>query len=66
VNTAAAPQVVVLQRNAPRRGRAVQAIARAGRDLCVYYQQFFIGPNTRSLVIPEHTPASRVRKGGSP
>jgi hypothetical protein len=33
VNTAAAPQVVVLQRNAPRRGRTVQAIARAWNSL---------------------------------
>jgi len=33
VNTAAAPQVVVLQRNATRRGRAVQTIARAWNSL---------------------------------
>jgi hypothetical protein len=33
VNTAAAMQVVVLQRNATRRGRAVQAIARAWNSL---------------------------------
>ena len=33
MNTAAATQVVVLQRNAPRRGRAVQAIARAWHSL---------------------------------
>ena len=33
MNTAAATQVVVLQRNAPQRGRAVQAIARAWNSL---------------------------------
>ena len=33
MNTAAATQVVVLQRNAPRRGRAVQTIARAWNSL---------------------------------
>ncbi|VTU30461.1 GntR family transcriptional regulator [Variovorax sp. PBL-E5] len=40
-------------------GLYMQAVARAGRDLCVYYQQFFIAPNQRVLVLPEHTPASQ-------
>lgn len=40
-------------------GLYMQAIARAGKDLCVYYQQFFIAPNKRVLVLPEHTPASQ-------
>jgi GntR family transcriptional regulator len=37
-------------------GLFMQAVARAGRDLCVYYQEFFIPPNARALAFPEHTP----------
>ena len=36
-------------------GLFVQAIARAGRDVCVYYQEFCIPPNDRALRFPEHT-----------
>lgn len=32
-----------------------QAIARAGRDVCVYDQEFCIPPNDRALRFPEHT-----------
>lgn len=40
-------------------GLFMQAIARAGKEICVYYQQFFIAPNARVLVLPESTPASQ-------
>lgn len=36
-------------------GLFMQAIARAGTDTCVYYQEFFIPPNERALKFPEHT-----------
>lgn len=39
------------------RGLFMQAVARAGRDLGVYYQEFFIAPNDRALQFPEHTAA---------
>jgi GntR family transcriptional regulator len=35
----------------------LRAIAHAGRDLCVYYQEFYIPQTARPLEIPEHTPA---------
>lgn len=38
-------------------GIFLRAVARAGRDLCVYYQEFLIPPTQRPLEIPEHTPA---------
>ncbi|HLU03682.1 MAG TPA: GntR family transcriptional regulator [Advenella sp.] len=37
----------------PYHGVYMQAIARAGRECCVYYQEFFLGPTTRSLQFPE-------------
>lgn len=40
-------------------GLYMQAIARAGSDLCVYYQEFFIPPTSRVLSFPEHTPMSQ-------
>lgn len=40
-------------------GLFMQAVARAGRDVCVYYQEFYIAPNSRALQIPEQTPTSR-------
>ena len=36
-------------------GLFMQAIARAGTDVCVYYQEFSIPPNERALKFPEHT-----------
>lgn len=36
-------------------GMFMYAVARAGTDLCVYYQDFFIAPNTRLLKFPEMT-----------
>ena len=38
-------------------GVCLRAVARAGRDLCVYYQEFRIPPTDRPLEIPEHTPS---------
>jgi len=35
----------------------LRAIAHAGRDLCVYYQEFCIPQTSRALEIPEQTPA---------
>lgn len=40
-------------------GLFMQAVARAGRDVCVYYQEFCIAPNPRALQFLENTPASR-------
>lgn len=37
----------------PHHGVYMQAIARAGRERCVYYQEFFLGPTTRALQFPE-------------
>jgi GntR family transcriptional regulator len=37
-------------------GVFLRAVARAGTDLCVYYQEFNIPPTERPLEIPEHTP----------
>jgi GntR family transcriptional regulator len=37
-------------------GLFMQAVARAGRDFCLYYQEFFIPPCARLLAFPEHTP----------
>jgi GntR family transcriptional regulator len=34
-------------------GMFMQAVARAGRDRCTYYQEFFIGPTKRALTFPE-------------
>lgn len=36
----------------------MQAIAHAGRDMCVYYQEFYIPQSNRSLQFPEETPKS--------
>lgn len=36
-------------------GIFMQAIARAGRNACVYYQEFSIPPNERALKFPEHS-----------
>lgn len=33
----------------PYTGLYMQAIARAGRDRCAYYQQFFVGPTSRPM-----------------
>jgi GntR family transcriptional regulator len=38
-------------------GIFLRAVAHAGRDLCVYYQEFSIPRSERSLEIPEHTPS---------
>lgn len=35
------------------RGMFVQGIAQAGRNLCVYYQEFFLGQTTRPLKVME-------------
>ncbi len=37
-------------------GLRLQAIARAGRDVGVYYQEFFVPPTRRPLQMPEHEP----------
>ena len=37
-------------------GLFMQAVARAGRDVCVYYQDFCIAPNPRALQFLENTP----------
>ena len=37
-------------------GLFMQAVARAGSELCVYYQEFYIAPTARALVFPEQTP----------
>ncbi len=39
-------------------GIFMQANTRAGRDICVYYQEFFIAPNSRVLQFPEHPSSS--------
>lgn len=39
-------------------GMFVSAIARAGRDRCVYYQEFSIAPNERAMKFPETTVSS--------
>lgn len=36
-------------------GLFVHAVARAGRERCVYYQQFSIAPNRRDMQFPENT-----------
>jgi GntR family transcriptional regulator len=36
-------------------GLAVEAVARAGRDTCLYYQELFVPPTTRSLHLAELT-----------
>ncbi|MBP2316174.1 GntR family transcriptional regulator [Azospirillum soli] len=38
-------------------GMLVQAVARAGRDTCLYYQEFFIPPTTRALRLTDGTPS---------
>lgn len=38
-------------------GLFMQATAFAGKDRCVYYQEFYIGPTQRALKFPESTPA---------
>ncbi|HVL09170.1 MAG TPA: GntR family transcriptional regulator [Burkholderiaceae bacterium] len=42
-----------LQLDAPATGMFLQAGAYMGRDACVYYQEFFIPPTQRTLVIPD-------------
>jgi GntR family transcriptional regulator len=37
------------------RGLFMQAVARTGRDRCIYYQEFSMGPTRRALSFPETT-----------
>ena len=37
-------------------GLRLQALARAGRDVGVYYQEFFVPPTRRPLQVPEYNP----------
>lgn len=43
----------VLQLKPPATGLFLQAAAHMGRETCVYYQEFFIPPTERTLVIPD-------------
>ncbi len=40
------------------KGLYLQAVAHTGRDRCIYYQEFFVGPTTRSMKFPETTVSS--------
>lgn len=43
----------------------LRAVAYAGRNLCVYYQEFFIPPTERPLEIPAHVDVRRLNSDSS-